>query len=271
MEKGFREAGRFLNAEKILWAPDLPYPAQAVALAAIFALAGEAARAALAAEKLRLCFWRTTLAEDSGISPESKLSTDTEEMTRWLKGGDEPERLRLLTFNPKRLETLSWRISAAYLGFSALLSPEFCRDFVTGQPADLMTFHNDPMDVHHIFPRKWCEAHGIDTKRSDSILNKTPLTAASNRMIGGDPPSRSLERIAHTCGLTPDHRDPILRSHLIEPAFFRADDFDTFLAERKAKLADRAARVMKTPLAAPAPPVEPEEQADEDALEQDAA
>ncbi|EPX84373.1 hypothetical protein ruthe_02279 [Rubellimicrobium thermophilum DSM 16684] len=265
VEEGFREAGRFLAEQKVLWAADLPYPAQGVALAAFFAIGGKAAQSAVAREKLERWFWRTSLAEDYGSSPESKLAKDAEEVTAWLMGGPEPERMKLLTFNPDRLDSLRMRVSAAYRAFSALLLRQGCRDFITGKPADITTFHSDPMDVHHIFPRAWCERKGIRPEDYDSILNKTPLTAASNREIGGDAPSDYLARIEAKHGILPDQRGAILRSHLIEPDFLRTNDFKGFIADRKAKLAALAAQAMGLPLAtaAPAAPPEPEGETDE--------
>ncbi|MFN3293588.1 MAG: hypothetical protein ACK414_09055, partial [Gemmobacter sp.] len=121
------------------------------------------------------------------------------------------------------------------------------------------TFGNDPMDVHHIFPRKWCEDQGIEVARYDTILNKTPLTAASNRAIGGHAPSVYLQRIEAQHGLSRDRMDSILRSHLIDPDLLRADDFAGFVADRKARLSALAARAMGLAVAAaPLAPTEPE-------------
>lgn len=264
VEEGFHAAGQFLAEQKVLWAADLPYPAQGVALAAFFAIGGKAAQGAAAKEKLERWFWRSALAEDYGTSPESKLAKDAEEVSAWLAGGPEPERMKLLTFNPDRLDSLRMRVSAAYRAFSALLLRQGCRDFISGKPADIATFHSDPMDVHHIFPRAWCEGQRIGPDRYDSILNKTPLTAGSNREIGGRAPSEYLARIEARHGLTPAALDDILRSHLIEPTFLRADDFAGFIADRKAKLAALAAQAMGLPLAAaPAALPEPEGEAEE--------
>ncbi|RIA55796.1 DUF262 domain-containing protein [Dichotomicrobium thermohalophilum] len=264
VEEGFRAAGRFLNEQKILWAKDLPYPAQMVALAAIFAVADCGPYPPPVTNKLKLWFWRTALAEDYGTSPESKLAKDAEEVTRWIAGGEEPSRLRLLTFNPERLDTLTTRNSAAYRAFAALLLREGCQDFITGQPADLYAFGNDPMDVHHIFPRAWCRDRNISANQYDSILNKTPLTAASNREIGGRAPSEYLARIEDRYDLSVAQMDEILRSHLIEPSFLRNDDFDGFIADRKQKLATLAANAMGLPLVHPDEPEEPEGEIDED-------
>ena len=93
--------------------------------------------------------------------------------------------------------SLRGRYSAAYKGIHVLLMGyEYgCKDFVTGKPTDVMTFFKDKIDIHHIFPRAWCKRKGIPDKVFNSIVNKTPLSAESNRFIGGDAPSKYLKRI----------------------------------------------------------------------------
>lgn len=273
VEEGFRRAGQFLNEQKILWAKDLPYPAQTVALAAIFAIVCRPPLAVPAYNLLPLAapaynllkqwFWRTALAEDYGSSSETKLARDAEQVSRWIAGGNEPARLGLLNFNPERLDSLTTRNSAAYRAFAALLLRKGCRDFITGMPADIHNFGQNPMDVHHIFPRAWCRNHDIGSDRYDSILNKTPLTAASNREIGGDSPEDYLGRIACNHQLSNEQMDEILRSHLIEPSFLRNNDFHGFIADRKQKLADLAASAMGLPLTHCNQPGEPEVEIDE--------
>jgi hypothetical protein len=273
VEEGFRQAGRFLNEQRILWAEDIPYPAQVVELAALYAIGGRNVMTAAAREKLAIWFWRTSLAEDYGTSPESKLARDAEEISRWLAGVPEPDRLKLLTFNPDRLWSLRTRNSAAYKAFAALLMREGCRDFISGQPAEIGTFGNDPMDVHHIFPRAWCERNGISRDRYDSIVNKTPLTAASNRAIGSSAPSEYLRRIENRHGLSSEQLDKILRTHLIEPSFLRNDDFEGFMQDRAARLAAAAAEAMgRAPEElVPEVSVEPEEELPEIALDEEEA
>lgn len=261
VEDGFRKAGRFLNENKILWSKDLPYPAQIVALATVHAVLGPAADTHAAKDKLAQWFWRTALAEDYGTSPETKLARDAEEVPRWITGGAPPERLALLSFNPLRLDTLRNRIAAAYKAIGALVLREGCRDFVTGAPADLYAFGADPMDIHHIFPRDWCRRHGISADRYDSIVNKTPLTASSNRMIGGAAPCDYLALVEGRQGLSAEAMDAVLRSHLIDPALLRVSsptvaDFDRFYEDRKARLATLAARVTGLAVEVPSPEVQ---------------
>ena len=119
-----------------------------------------------------------------------------------------------------------------------------CRDFITGRGADLMSFFNDEIDIHHIFPQKWCKAKGIVPGVFDSIINKTPLSKLSNISIGGDAPSIYLQRIEQKQKLSRAQLDAILRTHLIDPALLRADDFEGFFAARRQALAGLVSEAM---------------------------
>jgi hypothetical protein len=107
-----------------------------------------------------------------------------------------------------------------------------CQDFISGKGFELMTFYNDKVDVHHIFPQAWCKKQGIDPKVFDSIVNKSPLSKKSNILVSGDAPSVYLKRIESTHGFAPHRLDAILRTHLIEPRFLRNDDFQGFFDSR---------------------------------------
>jgi hypothetical protein len=108
-----------------------------------------------------------------------------------------------------------------------------------------MTVYQDPIDIHHAFPVDWCEKQGIPPAIYNSIVNKTPMSAETNRAIlRGDAPSVYLKRIEDRTGLTSDALDAILRTHLIDPALLRADDFDAFFEDRKGKLAALAGEAM---------------------------
>ena len=107
-----------------------------------------------------------------------------------------------------------------------------CCDFIHGKPTDIMTFFNQKIDIHHIFPQKWCGEHGIKPNVFNSIVNKTPLSKRSNIEIGGDAPSIYLERIQDKQRLSEEKLDDILRTHLIEPKFLRNDDFQGFFEAR---------------------------------------
>ncbi len=239
VQAGFVEAARFLNGEKIVWGRDVPYPPQMVALAAFFARYGSKL-AAPEQDKLRQWYWSGVLGEYYGSATETKIARDVPQLIRWMKGGEEPRTVWDTYFQMDRLDSLRMRLSAAYKGLHALLMREGCRDFISGKPVDLMTVYSDPLDIHHIFPRKWCDDRGIDPNLYNSIVNKTALSAASNREIGGNAPSEYLARIERKHRFEPEQLDAILRTHLIDPDALRADDFESFYAARKASLAQLA-------------------------------
>ena len=81
-----------------------------------------------------------------------------------------------------------------------------CQDFISGKGFELMTFYNDKVDVHHVFPQKWCKEAGLNPKVFDAIVNKT-LSKKSNILISGDAPSVYLKRIETKHGLSPERLD----------------------------------------------------------------
>ena len=66
--------------------------------------------------------------------------------------------------------------------------------------------------------------------------------------MGGDAPSIYLKRIEEKQGLSPEKLDAILRSHLIEPKYLRADDFDGFFKVRSSLLAKIVGEAMGKPV-----------------------
>jgi hypothetical protein len=198
--------------------------------------------------KLSQWFWAGILGEFYGSATETKIARDVPELLAWLDGGPVPRTVSDTTFQGMRLDTLRSRLSAAYKGFHALLMRSGCRDFVTGKGVETMTVFSDALDIHHIFPRAWCEKQGIPPQRYNSIINKTALSRATNIAIGGSAPSVYLARIEQKHGLSSEALDAILRSHMIDPTALRADDFEGFWKARKAALAELAADAQGKPV-----------------------
>jgi len=117
-----------------------------------------------------------------------------------------------------------------------LLMRHGCRDFITGRDVELMTFFNDKIDIHHIFPQKWCLDNQIAPAVFNSVVNKSPLFKRSNIAISGHAPSVYLRRIEQEQGISADRLDDILRSHLIDPIHLRRDDFKAFMVARTTAL-----------------------------------
>jgi hypothetical protein len=249
VQAGFIEAGGFLNELKIIWHRDIPYPPLVVGLACVFAILGKEACTVTAKQQLSQWFWSVILGELYGSSTESRLARDIPELVDWIRGtGSRPRSLDEALFQHDRLNTLRIRLSAAYKGLHALLMNHGCKDFITGRATDLMTFFNDKIDIHHIFPQHWCKGQGIDPGIFNSIINKTPLSKLSNISISGDAPSIYLERIEKEQGISNEELDDILRTHLIDPAHLRTDDFEAFFSARSNALAGLVSQAMGKPV-----------------------
>lgn len=246
VEKAFVDAAAFLNEQKFIGFRDVPYKTQVVALAATLATLGKDASSIPAREKLAQWFWSGSLGElYGGGSSETRMAKDLQELVEWIAGdGPPPQTVNEAIFQQDRLRSLRARLSAGYKAMHALLMREGCRDFMHGDSVELMTFFQRRMDIHHIFPRAWCTKQGIEKKVFDSIINKTPLSKESNIIIGGVAPSVYLAKIEKKTGISSDALDDVLRTHLIEPSFLRADDFDGFYQARMEALSDLIGNAM---------------------------
>lgn len=225
-EAGFIRAARFLYGQKIFKARDLPYRTQLVPLAAIFADLGKDGETEGARQNIARWYWCGVLGELYGGATESRFARDLPEVVALVRGeGAEPITIQESSFQANRLLTLRTRSSSAYKGLYALLMRDGGRDFRTGEPIEAQTFFDDKVDIHHIFPEKWCKSAGIKPDTYNSVINKTPLAAQTNRQIGGRAPSKYMPAIERAAGIGPDKMDEILCSHCIEPGLLRADRF----------------------------------------------
>jgi hypothetical protein len=237
VQEGFVRAAGVLNELKIIWHKDIPYPPLLVTIAATHAAMGGSSLNAAAKEKLARWIWSISLGELYGSSTDSRIARDVPELIEWISDGTTPPRsVDEAVFQQDRLLSLRSRLSAAYKAIHALLMARGCRDFVSGDTVELMTFFNDHIDIHHIFPQAWCKQRGIPDGTFNSVINKTPLSARTNRTIGGSAPSQYLVKIREDQGLSSAQLDEILETHLINPSHLRNDDFDAFFAERKEAL-----------------------------------
>lgn len=246
VEEGFKAAARFLRQNHIYRVIDLPYQGQLVPFAAILAMIGPKFDHAAIRDKLARWFWCGIFGELYGSAIESRFSKDVLEVPAWLDGGPEPSTIIDGRFRPERLRTLRTRLSAAYKGIHALLMAEGAIDFRSGQPFGQTVFFDEYVDIHHIFPQDWCKKQKIEPKVFDTVINKTPLSYKTNRILGGVAPSVYLERLQTGGKDTPpiacDALDEYLASHAMDPALLRADDFAGFMADREARLLNMISR-----------------------------
>ena len=236
LELGFKRAAELLAEEKIFDERSLPYATQLIPLAAICAHLGERTTLHGIKQSLLRWYWSGVLGELYGGANETRFAMDMQDVVAWVDGGSEPRTVRDANFAPTRLLSLQSRLAAAYKGLAALLMKHGGRDFVSGTPIDLNTYFNNAIDIHHIFPRAWCEKQKLPKDKWNSVINKAPLAAGTNRFISGDAPSVYLGRIQKAKQVPPSSLDEFLTSHVIPVAALRADDFDAFVRLRAGAL-----------------------------------
>lgn len=195
-----------------------------------------------AQRKIRHWYWASVFTNRYSGSVESMSARDYLDVKAWFE--DEVAEPALIgefrgRFKALDLRRETKRGSSVYNGIFNLLVLRGARDWMAGtvpQYGDL--------DDHHIVPQSWGKEHSLGSA-IDSILNRTPLTADTNRKVINDrlPNEYMPEMIAANNEAAVR---AILESHFISPlAFdilrrdpFGPDDFEAFLAERQRTLQD---------------------------------
>ena len=240
VEEGFDAAARFLYGQNIFKARDLPYRTQLVPLAALFTDLDQTGETEGARRKIARWFWCGVLGELYGGAIESRFARDLPEVAALVRGeAVEPTTITDSSFQAGRLLTLRTRNSAAYKGLYALLMHDGGADFRTGEPIAAQTVFDDEIDIHHIFPRRWCETAEIEPGTYNSIINRTAISARTNRQIGGNAPSKYLPDLERTADIGTARMDEILASHRIAADAVRTDRFWDFYAARAEALLQR--------------------------------
>lgn len=233
VEASFVEAAKFLNKQFVYRASDVPYNTQLVPLAAISVELGRDLEPSNASNRLERWYWCGVFGETYGGNTETQFSLDLPEVSDYVRGGMEPTLVTQASFIPERLLSLSTRNSAAYKGLYALQMKSGAADWRTAEPLSFATWHNHNIDIHHVFPRAWCEGQDptIPSSLYDSVINKTPIDATTNRLIGGRGPSRYLPRLRQDY-INPDDLRRVLVSHWLDPELLEADNFGECFVRR---------------------------------------
>lgn len=238
---GFIKAASFLINQGVFTSQNLPYTSQLVPLAAIFAYAEEKGiNLAIQTNKdiLAHWYWCGVFGELYGGANETRYASDIVDVFNQINGGEQPETVIRASFQPRRLLSMQTRNSAAYKGVMALILQDSPLDFMSANKMDIATYLDESTDIHHIFPQNYCEQQGYDSMKWNSVINKTPIYASTNRSIGGRAPSEYIGTMANK-GLTLDQIEGAITSHKIEYGFLKDDDFDNFIIDRAIKLLDR--------------------------------
>lgn len=220
----------------------LPYDSILPVFAAVqtAARALPASRQLEAQRKIRQWYWASVFTNRYSGSVESTSARDYLDLKAWFDD-DEAEPGLIVEFKSRfrhldlRKETK--RGTSIYNGVFNLLVLRGARDWMTGTVP-----RYDDLDDHHIVPKSWAREQRLETS-IDTILNRTPLTAETNRKAIGDRlPNEYLPELMKDTGEATVRST--LESHFISPAAFdlllrdpfTPSDFEQFIAERQRSL-----------------------------------
>jgi len=248
--EGFVVALKFLRDNcGVVSAKWLPYQTMLTPIAAVLAKLGTTHTPEFGArlEQLKRWFWCAVFGQQYESSPNSQSVKDFTELLVWLKGGEEPETIAFLTFDPNMLRDVTPRQRAIYRGTICLIlgCAGGARDFHTQTVITGSLIDQEDIDDHHIFPASYLEKKkGIkESKRRDCVLNRTLIDRATNQIISDRAPSKYLADIKKTPNFP---FDAVLKSHSLpvgDESPLILDDFEAFLDWRQAKLWKEIKRV----------------------------
>jgi hypothetical protein len=241
--RGFEDAARFLHTQKIFDATDIAYPIQLVALAAISTVLGKRSESEQVRSQLRHWLWSGMFGEVYTRGHEVRAGHDVLEVPLWLEGGSLPTTMSCANFSASRLFSVRKRFGAVYQGLSALLRLSGAIDWSTGEEINDVLYFEQRIESHHIFPVAWCKKQGIDPKYYNCLVNRTPLSAKTNKRIGSKSPSVYLKQFEKE-GISPTRLDEMFHSHAINPMMLRRDDFEGFFTTRTKALMEIISKAM---------------------------
>ena len=249
--EGLERAVAFLHELSVFRSRDLPYTTQLVPLAAILGWLGKDAELFSVRKHLRQWYWCGVFGEMYSGTTETRFANDLLDCIAWLRGeGQTPRTVRDAQFQAVRLLSLTTRNSAAYKGLHALQMSRGSRDLLSGGSIDIKTFDKHAIDIHHVFPRRWCQLSEDKKiiKAAETAVNKTAIGSFANGVIGGSAPSAYLRRLEEKGGMSSPVLDGLLRSHDVDPLAARRDDFASFFDHRFGRLLSRIGQAMGKPV-----------------------
>lgn len=193
-----------------------------------------------AQRKVRYWYWASVFTNRYSGAVESTSARDFLDLRKWFS--DETAEPSLIADFKARFRSIDLRREAkrgtsVYNGVFNLLVLRGARDWMTGNVPQ----HGD-LDDHHIVPKSWGTGQTLETS-IDTILNRTPLTADTNRRVIRDRlPNEYVPELIDENGESTVRAT--LESHCISPAAlgilrrdpFTPADYEAFLKERQRTL-----------------------------------
>lgn len=190
-----------------------------------------------AQRKFRHWYWASVFTNRYSGSVESTSARDYLDVKIWLENDDEePSILQEFKghFRTLDLRKETRRGTSVYNGIFNLLVINGARDLITGK----IPLTGD-IDDHHIVPVSWGKQN-VEGNLIHTILNRTPLTAETNRKIINDRlPNQYLPELINRNGR--QEVETMLLSHFISLKAleillrkeFGPNDYDAFITERQ--------------------------------------
>jgi len=192
--------------------------------------------------KFRHWYWASVFTNRYSGSVESTSARDFLDVKAWLENDDlEPSILQEFKGHFRNLELRkeTRRGSSVYNGIFNLLVIRGARDWITGKIPP-----TDSIDDHHIVPASWGKQN-VEGNLIHTILNRTPLSAETNRNIINDRlPNQYLPELIERNGK--QEVENILSSHFISTKAleillreqFKLEDYEEFISERQKTIQD---------------------------------
>ena len=193
-----------------------------------------------AQRKIRLWYWASVFLNRYSGSVESTSARDFLDVKAWIdEDNNEPTLVQEFKTRFRSIDLLKEikKGSSVYNGIFNLFVLQGSKDWMTGNVPQ-----RDDLDDHHIVPASW-GIENLNGKIVHTILNRTPLTADTNRKVIRDRlPNEYLPELIANNG--EQQVRAILESHFISQQAqsillrnpFTPDDFDEFIAERQRTL-----------------------------------
>ncbi len=192
--------------------------------------------------KLRHWYWASVFTNRYSGSVESTSASDFLAIKNWFYDKEvEPSLLYEFKYRFRNIELRkeTKKGTSVYNGIFNLLVIKGARDWITGNIPQ-----NGNINDHHIVPASWGKEN-IQGNLIHSILNRTPLSAETNRDVINDKlPNEYLPKLITTNGK--DEVEKILDSHFISTKAlnillrnpFTPEDFEEFIIERQKTIFD---------------------------------
>lgn len=265
--EGFKKAKALLEEEGIISQNRLPYSSQLIPLSVICALLAEnIANSDNVRQKVKQWYWCGVFSKYyENAANDSKFFKNISSVMDWIVDGDKktPDMVKDFSFDLEKLKDITANSGALFYGIIALIVKNNCKDFASGRfIKDLFRSGNEDetVEIHHIFPKESYE----NKYRNfiDSVINKTPISRKTNKVLGDVAPSVYLEKIT-----TGDYSDgkkkkrvkntsadfvsrenlkSHLLSHFINISDLESDNFEDFICHRAMYLLNEIALVTDT-------------------------